>query len=273
MSINLTEINLSIIGKPNSGKSTLFNTLLGKNVSPVGDEYGLTKRLYSQDFKFNNYNFKIIDTPGLRRKNKIIQKDEIIRNSKVLKLINKVEIVVLLIDSLESITRQDLKLADLSINKNKIIFFLFNKIDIIEDKKKYKLDIKRYLKNRYSKFKMINADFISAKKNIRIEYLLNQIIKKRKLLSIKIEKKEINKFIDYLNKKSTFPKVNKIEIKPKYIVQVRNKVPKFKVFINSKKRTPQIFQKYFDNIFREYFKLDGVPVIYEYISSKNPYTN
>ena len=97
------------------------------------------------------------------------------------------------------------------------------------------------------------------------------IILKKELISIKINKQKLNKFINYLNKKSTLPRFNKIEIKPKYIVQLENKIPKFKIFINIQKKPPQLFQKFFDNSFRSYFKLDGVPILYDFIASKNPY--
>ena len=67
-------------------------------------------------------------------------------------------------------------------------------------------------------------------------------------------------------------KIRNIEIKPKYIVQLKDSVPTFKVFINSKSKAPEIFRKYFDNAFRKFFKLDGIPIIYKFMSSKNPYS-
>ena len=82
-----------------------------------------------------------------------------------------------------------------------------------------------------------------------------------------------NKFLKDLDKKSSYPKIGKISVKPKYIVQLKNKLPNFKVFINTKNKIPSIFQRYFDNEFRKYFKLDGIPIKYEFIRSKNPYTN
>lgn len=273
MFMSLNKINLGIIGKPNSGKSTLFNALIGEYISPVGDKYGLTKSLLKQKFNHKDYEFIIIDTPGLRRKNKVIEKEELVRNQEVIRIMNNIEVILLLIDSLENITRQDLRLADLAIEKNKILFFVLNKIDIIEDKRKYKIKLKKFLRNNYNKFKYINIEFISAQKNIRIVNVLDQIIKKIELVKIKIHKQKLNKFINYLNKKAKFPKVNKIEIKPKYIVQTEYKIPKFKVFINTRKKAPHIFQKYFDNVFRTYFKLDGIPIIYDFKKSKNPFLN
>lgn len=273
MFMSLNKIDVGIIGKPNSGKSTLFNTLLGENISPVGEEYGLTKSLYKNKFTYKNYQFITFDTPGIRRKSRVKEKNELSRNIEVIKLINSVEIVILLIDSLESITKQDFRLADLVISKKKILFFLFNKIDLIDNKEKYKSSIIKYLSNNYSKYKLINIEFISAKKSIRISKVLNQVINKKKLVSTKIQKQKLNKFINYLNNKASFPRVNKIEIKPKYIVQIESQIPKFKVFINIQKKTPLIFQKFFDNSFRSYFNLIGIPISYDYQKSKNPYVN
>ncbi len=273
MSLNSNNVNLTIIGKPNSGKSTLFNSLLGKNISPAGTEYGLTKILFKEKLKYKNIELVIFDTPGLRRRSKVTEKNEIQRNSEVIKLINKVDVVILLIDSIENITRQDFRLADLSISNNKILFFLFNKIDLIDDKIKFKSNLKNFLKNNYSKYKLINIEFISAKKNQRTNNVLDKIIEKKKLISKKIHKKKLSDFIEFLLNKGNFPKINKIEVKPKYIVQIDSKLPRFKVFINTKKRAPHNFVKYFDNAFRSYFKLEGVPIIYDYISSKNPYSN
>ncbi len=273
MSIKLNNINIGIIGKPNSGKSTLFNCLLKKNISPVGDEYGLTKKLYREKFTFNDQNFTIVDTPGLRRRSKVIERTEIDRNLEVIKLIKNIDTIILLIDSLENITKQDFKLADLVIKENKILFFLFNKIDIIEDKKKFREKLDKMLKKNYDKYSIINIEFISAKKNIKIKSAMNKVIEKRELQSILIKKSKLNKFIEYLDKQGRYPKVKNIEIKPKYIVQITSKTTKFKVFINSKRKTPSIFKKYFDNAFRRYFELNGIPIIYNFVSSKNPYSD
>ncbi len=273
MSSSLNSIKLNIIGKPNSGKSTLFNSLLGEDISPVGDEYGLTKKIYRDSFKYKSHEFIIVDTPGMRRRRKIIDKNEIKRNTEVVRLVKDVDIIILLIDSQESITRQDFKLADIAIRKNKILFFVFNKIDIIEDKRSFKKKINKYLELNYSKFKYINIEYISAKKNIKITNLLSNIINKKKALTTLIQKQKLNNFIDLLQKKGVYPKINKIEIKPKYIVQLENEIPKFKIFLNTKKKAPQIFQKFFDNSFRNYFQLEGIPIIYNFISSKNPFSS
>ena len=273
LNLNKHKINFVIIGKPNSGKSTLFNKLLKKDISPTGETYGLTKQLFTQQFKFENIDFVIHDTPGLRRRSKIIDKDEESRNKEVVKLLDKIDLAILLIDCKENITRQDFKIADTILRRKKLLFFVFNKIDILDNKNNFKKKIKEFLNFRYSQSNEINIFFISALSGNKIKALLNEMINKYNLCSFKIKKTQLNNFIKKISKDSKLPKIKNIQIKPKYIVQITSKTTKFKVFINSKRKTPSIFKKYFDNAFRRYFELNGIPIIYNFVSSKNPYSD
>ena len=270
---NNQKINFVIVGKPNSGKSTLFNKFLKKEISPTGEFYGLTKELFTQKFNFENVDFIIHDTPGLRRKNKISNKDEELRNKKVVKLLEKIDIAILLIDSTENITRQDFKIADTIMRRKKLLFFVFNKVDLLDDEKDFRKTIMDFLNFRYSQSKEINTNFISALSGSRTQNLLTKMIEKNNLCFSKIKKSHLNNFIKKISKDSKLPKISNIQIKPKYIVQIDSNIPKFKIFINSKKKAPSLFIKYFDNEFRKYFSLNGVPIHMRFISSDNPYIN
>ena len=241
---NNQRINFVIIGKPNSGKSTLFNKLIKKEVSPTGDTYGLTKELFVQSFKFKDIEFIIHDTPGLRRKNKINDIVEESRNKKVLKLLDKIDAAILLIDCKESITRQDFKIADTIMRRNKLLFFVFNKIDLLENKKDFKNKIIDFLSFRYSQSKAINISFISALSGNNTTLLLNEMIDKYKLCFLKIKKTQLNNFIKKISKDSKLPKIKNIQVKPKYIVQMDSSIPRFKVFINSCFRHPCFFRNF-----------------------------
>ena len=96
---------------------------------------------------------------------------------------------------------------------------------------------------------------------------------KKKLARVTIQKSKLNNFIIHLDKKGNYPKIKNISVKPKYIVQTASEFPKFKIFINSKEKAPPTFQKFFDNAFRNFFKLSGIPIDYKFISSKNPYVS
>ena len=217
---NTNEINFIIVGKPNSGKSTLFNNLLKEDVSPTGDEYGLTKTLFTNSFEFKDIKFIIHDTPGLRRKNKIYDKDETSRNQKVLKLINKIDAALLLIDANENFTKQDFRIADLALDRKKILFILFNKFDLIEDKKEFRNDIEHFLETNYSQHNEINIDYISALSNKNIDVILSKISNKHTLLKKRIDKNKLNNFLKELQNNNKLPRVKSIEIKPKYMVQI-----------------------------------------------------
>ena len=271
MSLKLNKINILILGKPNSGKSTLFNFLCKNELSPTGDEYGLTKKNYSSEFKFNNHIFVINDTPGLRRKNKISDKDEEVRNKKTLSILRKVDVVLLLIDSIENITRQDFRLLENAIHKKKIIFIVFTKFDLVDDKKNYRKNTFSNLNNNFSNHNEINVEFISVHNRLNINKLLKIIIEKINLLPIRIPKKDIKKFTNKLLKENRFPKQKGVPIKSKYVVQTDLTFPSFKIFLNTNKKVSQNYVNFFTKEFRDYFKLIGVPLNLTFMRSKNPY--
>ena len=271
MFLELNKINLLILGKPNSGKSTLFNFLCKNELSPTGDEYGLTKKNYTSEFEFDNYTFIINDTPGLRRKNKISDEDEEVRNKKTLSILRKVDVVLLLIDPIENITRQDFKLLDNAIHKKKVVFTIFTKFDLVDDKKKYRKNTLSYLNNNFSNHNEINVEFISVHNRLNVNKLLKIIIEKINLLPIRIPKKDIKKFTNKLLKENRFPKQKGVSIKSKYVVQTDLTFPSFKIFLNTNKKVSQNYVNFFSKEFREYFNLIGVPLNLTFMRSKNPY--
>ena len=271
MPLKLNKINLLILGKPNSGKSTLFNYLCKNELSPTGDEYGLTKKNYSSEFEFDNHIFVINDTPGLRRKSKISDKDEEVRNKKTLSILRKVDVVLLLIDSIENISRQDFRLLNNAIHKKKIIFSVFTKFDLVDDKKKYRKNTFSYLNNNFNYHNEINVEFISVHNRLNINKLLKIIIEKINLLPIRIPKKDIKKFTNKLLKENKFPKQKGVSIKSKYVVQTDLNFPSFKIFLNTNKKVSQNYVNFFTKEFRDYFNLIGVPLNLTFMRSKNPY--
>ncbi len=271
MSLELNKIKLLILGKPNSGKSTLFNFLCKNELSPTGDEYGLTKKNYSSEFEFDNYTLTINDTPGLRRKNKISDKDEEARNKKTLSILRKIDVVLLLIDSVENITRQDFRILDNAINKKKIIFTIFTKFDLVNDKKNYRKNTLSYLSKNFSNHNEINVEFISVHNRLNINKLLKKIIEKMNLLPVRLPKKDIKKFTNKLLKENRFPKQKGVSIKSKYVVQTDLAFPSFKIFLNTNKKVSQNYVNFFTREFRDYFNLIGVPLNLTFIRSKNPF--
>ena len=267
----MEKINFFIVGKPNSGKSTFYNTLNNKYLSPTGPESGLTKDIFKNEVEILNTNFIFFDTPGLRRKNKINDKDEAKLTYDVINLIDKIDVVFLLVDSSENLTKQDLKIAEIVIKRKKILFVVFNKIDLIDDIHKFKKEQKFYFLDNYSPANTINLKFISALSIESIEQILKTVIRTFKIKSLKISTPKLNNFVRDILKNQKFPKINRIEVKPKYMVQTDDDYPRFKVFLNSSKKVPQSYRRFYENILRKKFSLIGVPIQIDFINSKNPY--
>ena len=267
----MKKINFLIVGKPNSGKSTFYNTLNDKYLSPTGPESGLTKDIFKNEVNILDTNFVFFDTPGLRRKNKISDKDEAKLTYDVINLIDKIDVVFLLVDATESLTKQDLKIAEIVIKRRKILFVVFNKIDLIDDINKFQKDQKYYFLESYSPANTINLKFISALSIDSIERILKTVIRACRIKSTKISTPKLNTFVRDILKNQKFPKINKIEVKPKYMVQTDDDYPRFKIFINSSKKVPQSYKRFYENILRKKFALLGVPIQLDFIVSKNPY--
>ena len=267
----MKNINFLIVGKPNSGKSTFYNTLNNKYLSPTGPVSGLTKDIFKNEVNILDTNFTFFDTPGLRRKNKIDDKDEAKLTYDVINLIDKIDVVFLLVDANESLTKQDLKIAEIVIKRRKILFVVFNKIDLLDDLDKFQKDKKHYFLESYSPANTINLKFISALSIDSIERILKTVIRTCRIKSTKISTPKLNTFVRDILKNQKFPKINKIEVKPKYMVQTDDDYPRFKIFINSSKKVPQSYKRFYENILRKKFLLVGVPIQLDFITSKNPY--
>ena len=267
----MKNINFLIVGKPNSGKSTFYNTLNNKYLSPTGPESGLTKDIFKNEVSILDTNFIFFDTPGLRRKNKINDKEEAKLTYDVINLIDKIDVVFLLVDATESLTKQDLKIAEIVIKRRKILFVVFNKIDLIDDIDKFQKDQRYYFLESYSPANTINLKFISALSIDSIERILKTVIRTCRIKSTKISTPKLNTFVRDILKNQKFPKVNKIEVKPKYMVQTDDNYPRFKIFINSSKKVPQSYKRFYENILRKKFSLVGIPIQLDFIVSKNPY--
>ena len=113
--------------------------------------------------------------------------------------------------------------------------------------------------------------FISALSIESVEQILKKVIRACKIKARKISTPKLNNFIRDLLKNQKFPKINKIEVKPKYMVQTDDDYPRFKIFINSSKKVPQSYKRFYENLLRKQFSLLGVPIQLDFIVSKNPY--
>ena len=253
-------IKIGLLGRPNVGKSSLVNKILGYERVIVSDIPGTTRDSVDSVFQYNNKNFTIIDTAGIRRKSKINYKLERISVIRSIATIERSDVLLLMHDATEGITHQDKALANLINAKGKGIIILFNKWDKFKDKK---LDEKKYMALVKKDLQFVNYApilKISALTGLNIKKILQLVEKIYTNQKIRIQTSYLNQFLDFVLKKHAPPSFKGKQVKIKYMTQVDTNPPKFIFFCNRPEGIKDSYKKYMQNQIRKYFDFEGVPI-------------
>ena len=266
------DYSLAIYGKPNAGKSTLLNNILGFKRSETGIKAGTTSDIVEDNYVFKSKKFKILDTAGIAKKS-IIKKKTInyfaILNS--IKNIKNVDLVILLIDSTEGFDRQSKRIFNLMINKSSSILFIFNKIDLINKKKDFYSDIKYQLENDIANTKNISFAFISAKNINDINKIKNLIYAKTKKINLNIKTSKINEWLYKVTAEKPHPLINGKVVNFKYATQIKNDPITIKIFSNFSSPIKDNYRSYLINQFIKNFKIKDKQIKLIFSNSINPY--
>tara|TARA_B100000686_G_scaffold72987_1_gene78711 strand:- start:3273 stop:4610 length:1338 start_codon:yes stop_codon:yes gene_type:complete len=269
---NISAIRLAIVGKPNSGKSTLINTLIGKNIVLTGNEPGITRDSIMLDFLWKNQDFVLIDTAGLRKKNKILDKVEQLSVKATMDSVKYAQIVVLVLDINESLSKQDLNIASHVIGEGRVLVIAANKWDLVESKDKVKLEILEKLNITLSQLRGVKLIEISALNKTGINNLMESVMIMYKKWNINISTSKLNKWLLMVQEKNPPPLKSGRVMKIKYCTQTSSRPPTFSLFTNYANAIQNSYKRYLLNNFREEFDLEGVPIRIMYKNSKNPYS-
>lgn len=224
-------IKIAIVGKPNVGKSSLVNNILGENRVIVDSVPGTTRDSIDTVFNYKNKKFVLIDTAGLRKKTKIISSLEKIMVWQTIKSISRCDIAVLLIDAVEGVGMQDMKIADLIIQANKACIFVVNKWDKIDrDSNDYKNYLK-FITERFPALAFAPVFFTSAKTGEGIKRVLEKIPLVYTNYNRKVSTNHLNKFIWDIKMEKSPPAMKGVPVKIKYMTQVGVKPPVFSLTV------------------------------------------
>lgn len=267
-------LSIAIVGRPNVGKSTLFNSILGFERSLVSDIAGTTRDYLLYEINVNGVAINLIDTAGVRRKAKIQEKIEELSISKTIEAIKASDIVLLIMDSENAFEKQDLVLANLALRHNKLLIPVINKQDLIEDIDKFKEEVQYLMTKRLPQIKDIFSIFISAQKNFNKNSLFKKIIDLWNLYNIKIPTSKLNSWLSNTLETYSMPIMkNNIKLKIKYVKQSSSCPPTFVFFVNisNKIEINKNFEKFLTNSLRAKFLLQGIPIKIHFVFSKNPF--
>lgn len=265
-------IKIAILGRPNSGKSTLTNYLLQEERQIVGEISGLTRDTISAEFNWNNKNYVIIDTPGLRKKSKITDDVEKKSSKSSLRTVDNSDVSILMIDASVGFDKQDLIISNYIEEKGKPFILAINKWDIIKDKKNSKNKILDKTLKSLSQFGGASIVFISSKNGDGIEELMETVLKIYNLSFNEISTNKLNSFLEKITSSHTHPTQNGREVRFKYITQIKSNPISFAIFTNKPKAVLESYKRYILNNLRKEYSLSGVPIRVMYKKTDNPYS-
>lgn len=254
------KIKVALIGKPNVGKSSLLNRILGQDRSIVSDIAGTTRDAIDSEFEneFGKYTF--IDTAGIRRKSKVNEAIEKFSVMRTLLAIERADVCLVLIDALEGVTDQDAKILGEAHEAGKGIIIVVNKWDEVEKDNYTMQEYKKDIYNKISYATYAPIMFISAKTGQRVNKIFEQVNEVYKQNSLRVSTSVINEVINEAIAVVQPPTDKGKRLKILYGTQASTKPPTFVIFVNNKDLFHFSYQRYLINNFRNNFGLEGTPV-------------
>lgn len=268
-----SEIPLIVIaGRPNVGKSTFINALLGSERLLTGPEAGITRESIEIDYEHKNSKLKLIDTAGLRKKSSVKESLEKLSVSDSLNAIKFANLVILVVDATGSLDKQDLAIAGRVIEEGRSLVMAVNKIDAAKDRAEREKFFSEEIERRLPQIKGLPIVFISAKEKKGLNILLDQALKTYGLWNKRIPTSKLNDWLRFTLEAHRPPSgAAGKSVKIKYITQIKSRPPTFKIFCNYPEYIDDSYQRYLAGRLREDFKLPGVPIRFSFTKSKNPY--
>lgn len=264
-------IRVAIVGRPNAGKSTLVNAILGEERMITGPEPGLTRDSVSTDFEWKGQKIRLFDTAGLRKKAKVTETAEKLSASDAIRAIRFAEVVVLLIDAERPFEHQDLTIGHRVVEEGRALVVAINKWDLVDEKQKTLRDMKQTVAQSLAQVPDVPVVAISARSETGIDPLMTAIAKTHAIWNKRVSTPRLNRWLAEALSRHSPPAVHGRRVKIRYVTQLSTRPPTFVAFSQRAEALPQSYVKYLTNSLRETFDLPGVPIRFHLRSGENPY--
>ncbi|WP_375615291.1 ribosome biogenesis GTPase Der [Bartonella sp. AC10YNML] len=264
-------IRIAIAGRPNTGKSTLINSMLKQERLLTGPEAGLTRDSISVDWEWRGRHVKLFDTAGLRRKSKIQEKLEKLSVADTLRAICFAEVVIIVFDATMPFEKQDLQIADLVIREGRVPVIAFNKWDLIENSQATLIDLHEKCARFLPQVRGLRAVPLSGQYGQGIDKLMENVMMMHRVWNRRISTAKLNQWLETVVAHHPPPAVSGRRLKVKYITQVKTRPPGFMISCSRPKSMPQSYLRYLVNGLRETFDMFGIPVRISLRASDNPF--
>ena len=265
-------LKLAIVGRPNAGKSTLLNRLLGEERMITGPEPGLTRdavavRLTDADGR----QIELVDTAGMRRRARIEQPLEKMSVSASIEALKMAEVVILCVDATEGLHEQDLQLARLIEREGRACVLVLNKWDAVEDRNVTRRAISDRLETSLAQMKGIPVVTLSGLTGQGVDKLLPVVRRAHEVWNTRVATGELNRWFEGALARHQAPLVQGRRLKLRYVTQAKARPPTFIAFGTRAEQTPEDYQRYLVNSLRDTFSLPGTPIRLQFRGTKNPF--
>ena len=264
-------VRIAIIGRPNAGKSTLLNRILGQDRLLTGPEPGLTRDTVGIDFEWQNRQIKMFDTAGLRKRARVTDDLEKLAAADALRAAKFAEVVVLLLDAAIPFEKQDLTLADLAEREGRALVIGLNKWDLIATKGATLAELRAEAGRLLPQVKGAPVMPVSGATGQGVERLIEAIFCVHEIWNKRISTARLNRWLAATLERTPPPAVAGRRIKIRYMTQLRARPPYFILFGNQLDALPASYERFLANGLRQAFDLPGVPIRISKKTSDNPY--
>jgi GTP-binding protein len=264
-------MRLAVIGRPNAGKSTLVNALLGEERMLTGPEAGITRDAISIDWSFHGQKIRLWDTAGLRRKARVADELEKLSVADALRAIRFSEVVILVVDAEAPFEKQDLQIADLVEEEGRALVIALNKWDKVENKASYLRELQAKLDESLPQVKGVPMIAVSALRRRNLSRLIEAAIAAYRLWNKRVPTSALNRWLEEAVARHPPPAPRGRRIKMRYMTQSNARPPTFVLFTSNAKDLPVSYHRYLVNGLRETFGFSGTPIRLHLRQTKNPY--
>jgi len=266
-------IQIAIVGRPNVGKSTLLNSLVGEERVLTGPEAGMTRDAISVDWEWRDRRFKLVDTAGMRRRARVDEKVEKLAVADTLRVIRMANVVMLVVDAEAILDKQDLNIARMVISEGRSLVIVVNKWDIVEDRAMALRQVEDKLEAGLGYIRGVKVVTISALKGQKLDTLLDAVVDTYAVWNRRIPTSQLNRWIEGVLDHHPPPLIEGRRVKIRYVTQVKSRPPTFALFVNKPLDLPESYQRYLTGHLRDSFDLPGVPIRLLLRKGKNPFAD
>jgi GTP-binding protein len=269
--ISESPLHMAIVGRPNVGKSTLANQIIGEERLLVGPEAGITRDAITVQWDYEGRPIRLIDTAGLRRKSRVTDKVESLSTSDTHRAIQFAQVVVLVLDANTMLEKQDLTIAGEVIDEGRILVVAVNKWDSVKNRASSLKDLEYRLQTSLPQIRGVPVVILSALTGKGVQKLLPESFKYFDIWNQRIPTGQLNRWLEVMLERHPPPLVSGHRIRLRYMTQAKTRPPTFVVFSSRGNSLPEAYRRYLVNGIRERFELPGIPIRLLVRQGNNPY--